>query len=88
MTSPGNGLDDDCNSATDDDVDDDDDSMTGNNLDNDGDGATVDVADQQFNKQITRGGQQECDLLSLGVQPAEQFDVGHPSAKILSRSRC
>jgi len=32
MTSMGNGLDDDCDSATDDNVDDDDDSATGNNL--------------------------------------------------------
>ena len=32
MTSPGYGLDDDCNSAPDDDFDDDDDSTSGNNL--------------------------------------------------------
>ena len=36
MTSPGDGLDDDCNSATDDDVDDDDDSTAGDDLDDDG----------------------------------------------------
>ena len=32
MTSLGNGLDDDCNSATDDDINDDDDSTMGNDL--------------------------------------------------------
>ena len=44
-TSTGDGLDDDCDSATDDDVDDDDDSTTGDDLDDDGDGATGDNND-------------------------------------------
>ena len=47
MTSTGDGLDDDCNSATDDDVDDDDDSTTGDDLNDDGDGATGDNNDGQ-----------------------------------------
>ena len=33
-------------------------------------------------------GRTQCDLLGLGVRPAERFNVGHPSAKILSRFRC
>ncbi len=33
-------------------------------------------------------GRTQCDLLGLGVRPAERFDIGHPSAKILSRFRC
>jgi hypothetical protein len=34
------------------------------------------------------GATKECDLPGLGVRPAEQFNVGHPSAKISSRLRC
>jgi hypothetical protein len=40
------------------------------------------------NKSPGGGARHECDLLGLGVRPAERFDVGHPSAKILSRFRC
>ena len=47
MTSTGDRLDDDCDSAMDYDVDDDDDSATGNDLDNDGNGATGDNNDGQ-----------------------------------------
>ena len=47
MTSMGDGLDDDCDSATDDDVDNDDDSTTGDDLDDDGDDATGDNNDGQ-----------------------------------------
>ena len=42
MTSTGNGLDDDCDSATDNDVDNNDDSTAGDDLEDDGDGATGD----------------------------------------------
>jgi hypothetical protein len=45
MTSTGNGLDDDCDSATDNDVDNNDDSTTGDDLDDDGNGATGDNND-------------------------------------------
>ena len=34
------------------------------------------------------GATNECNLPGLGVQPAEQFNVGNPLAKILSRSCC
>jgi hypothetical protein len=34
------------------------------------------------------GATNECNLPGLGVQPAEQFNVGHPLAKILSRLHC
>ena len=45
MTSTGDGLDDDCDSATDNDVDNDDDSTTGDDLNDDGGGATGDNND-------------------------------------------
>ncbi len=45
MTSPSDGLNDDCYSATDNDVEDNDDSTADDDLDDDGNGATVDVED-------------------------------------------
>ena len=33
-------------------------------------------------------GRTQCDLPGLGVRSVERFDVGHPSAKILSRFHC
>ena len=48
MTSTGDGLDDDCDSATDDDVDDNDDSVTGDDLNDDGNGATGNDDDGKY----------------------------------------